>query len=44
MKKTVSSVEAIMHRAKTNLQNFLYEYYNDDRKFFSETASKRIEV
>lgn len=32
MQKSVSSVESIMHRAKSNLQKYLYEYYESDRK------------
>ena len=40
MKKTVSSVESIMHRAKSNLQKYLYDYYSSDHKFYSEKASK----
>jgi len=39
MKKSVSSIESLMHRAKSNLQNYLYDYYNSDRKFNSEKAS-----
>lgn len=40
MKKTVSSVESMMHRAKSNLQNYLYEYYSSDHKVSPEMASK----
>ena len=39
MKKSVSSIESLMHRAKGNLQNYLYDYYNSDRKFNSEKTS-----
>lgn len=40
MKKTVSSVESMMHRAKGNLQKYLYEYYSSDHKVNPEMASK----
>jgi RNA polymerase sigma factor (sigma-70 family) len=44
MKKTVSSVESTMHRAKNNLQKYLYDYYyeekNEDRKYSALKASK----
>lgn len=44
MKKTVSSVESIMHRAKNNLQKSLYGYYYEenmeDRKYSALKASK----
>ena len=32
MQKSVSSVESIMHRAKSNLQKYLYDFYESDRK------------
>ena len=31
MQRTVASVESLMHRAKNNLQKYLYEYYNSDK-------------
>jgi len=40
MKKTVSSIESIMHRAKMNLQTELYSYYHSDRKLSAEAVSK----
>lgn len=43
MKKTVSSIEAIMHRAKSNLQKYLYDYYSSDHKVNPEMASKLSE-
>jgi len=43
MKKSVSSVESIMHRAKANLQKYLYDYYNSDHKVNPEMASKLSE-
>ena len=39
MKKSVSSIESLMHRAKSNLQNYLYDYYNSDRKYYPEKTS-----
>jgi len=39
MKKSVSSIESLMHRAKSNLQNYLYDYYNSDHKFYPEKTS-----
>jgi RNA polymerase sigma-70 factor (ECF subfamily) len=39
MKKSVSSIESLMHRAKSNLQNYLYDYYNSDHKFYSKKTS-----
>jgi len=44
MKKTVSSVESIMHRAKSNLHKYLYDYYNSDRKYYQEKASNYSEI
>lgn len=43
MKKSVSSVESIMHRAKNNLQKYLYDYYSSDHKVSLEMASKLSE-
>lgn len=31
MKKTVSSIESIMHRAKNNLQKYLHDYYYEEK-------------
>lgn len=43
MKKSISSIEAIMHRAKSNLQKYLYDYYSSDHKVNPEIASKLLE-
>lgn len=43
MKKSISSIEAIMHRAKSNLQKYLYDYYSSDHKVNPEIASKLSE-
>lgn len=40
MKKSMSSIESIMHRAKLNLQKDLYNYYSIDQKFYLASASK----
>ena len=43
MQKSIASVESIMHRAKNNLQKYLYDYYSSDHKVNPEMASKLVE-
>lgn len=37
--KNVSAIESLMHRAKNNLQKYLYDYYHAERKILNKKAS-----